>query len=124
MFVSVLDLPELISEILRSRKILGLDGAFLFRLKGCPSWYNDSLCISVKGNKASVMERLIEAPDIVVEADMPTLVSCIFGTANVSRAIISSKIRVRPFWKIRMILKLFSLLQIRSPWFIPRADYG
>lgn len=95
MFVSVLDLPKLISEILHSREISGIDGVFLFKLKDCPAWFNDSLCIRVKGNETDVMEQMIGTPDIVVNADMPTLVSCILGTANISRALITSKLRVQ-----------------------------
>jgi hypothetical protein len=125
MFVSVFDLPSLICEILRNKKeMLNTEGIFWFRLKGCPSWYNDNFCIQIQKNEVSVREKIIDKPELVVDADMPTLVSCILGNENILKAIITSKVHLSPFWKIRKFLKLFSLLRIKSPWFTPKADGG
>lgn len=125
MFVSVLDFSRLICEILRSRKeMLDICGVFWFRLKNCPSWGNDSFCIQVRKDDVSVMEEVVNNPEMVIDADMSTLISCIFGTENIWNALVTSKVRFRPFWKIRKFLKLFSLLQVKSPWFMPRADGG
>jgi len=125
MFVSVMDFPNLICEILRSRKeMLDINGVFRFRLKDCPSWCKDSFCIHVGENEASVKEEVVDNPEIVIDADMSTLFSCILGTENLFKAIITSKVHLHPFWKIRKFLKLFSLLRIKHPWFKPRADFG
>jgi len=123
MFVSVFDFPNLIYEILRSRKeMLDIDGVFWFRLKGCPRWSNDSFRIQIRESEVSVVKETDESPEIVIAADMSALISCILGTENILKAVITSKVHFRPFRKIRKFVKLFSLLQIRYPWFRHRAD--
>ena len=102
--------------------MLDINGVFWFRLKGCPSWCNDSFGIQVEKNEFSVMDEVVGSPEIVVDADMSTLVSCILGTGSILKAIMTSKVRLRPFWKFRKFLRLFSFLRVKSPWFIPRAD--
>ena len=123
MFMSVLDFPKFICEILRSRKeMLDIDGVFWFRLNGCPRWSNDNFRIQIRENEVSVVEGMVESPEIVIDADMSLLISCILGIENILKAVITSKVHFRPFRKVRKFLKLFSLLQIKYPWCRPRAD--
>jgi len=125
MFVSILDFPKLICAILVNKKeMLDIDGLFWFRLKGCPSWCNNSFGINIRAKKVSVIEKIVDRPEILIDTDIFTLTSYIFGTENILKVIITSKMRFHPFWKIRKFLNLFSLLRIKHSWFRPRADLG
>jgi len=70
------------------------------------------------------VEGATDEPGAVVEADGPTIVSCLLGTRGLWKAFLCLQLRVKPFWKSFKILKLFSLLKIKDPWFSPRADFG
>lgn len=124
-YFSVLDLPSLICEIFRTRDMKpNIDGTFWFKLNNCPSWCDDSFGVKLKKDEASLFEEVADCPEVVIEADMTTLVACIFGTESILRAILASKVRFRPFWKALKFMKFFSVLRIRSPWVLPRADIG
>jgi hypothetical protein len=124
-YFSVLDLPNLICEIFRTRDMKpNIDGTFWFKLNNCPSWCDDSFGVKLKNNEASLFKVVVDCPEVVVEADMVTLVSCIFGTKSILSAILTSKVHFRPFWKALKFLKFFSVLRISSPWVLPRADIG
>jgi hypothetical protein len=124
-YFSVLDLPSLICEIFRARDVKPkIDGTFWFKLNNCPPWCDDNFGVKLENNEASSFEEAEDSPEVVVEADMTTLVACIFGTESILRAILASKVRFRPFWKALKFLKFFSVLRISSPWVLPRADIG
>jgi hypothetical protein len=125
LYVSVLDFPSYVYEILQSKKEnLKMNGSFMFRLAGCPPGCASNFSIQIRKKEISVNVESVDNPEIMVDADMSSLTSCILGTKGVLRAIITSKVHVHPVWKIPKFLKLFSALQIKSQWFMPRADYG
>jgi hypothetical protein len=125
LYVSVLDFPSYVYEILQSRKKnLKIKGSFMFRLAGCPPGCASNFSIEIKKKEISVNVESVDNPEITVDADMSNLISCILGTKGVLRAIVTSKVHVHPVWKIPKFLTLISTLQIKSQWFVPRADYG
>jgi hypothetical protein len=93
-------------------------------LAGCPPGCASNFSIQIRKKEISVNVESVDNPEIMVDTDMSSLTSCILGTKGVLRAIITSKVHVHPVWKIPKFLKLFSALQIKSQWFMPRADYG
>lgn len=125
-FVSVLDLPNFLAQLLERRgKVLDLeDGVFAFRLRDHPSWCSDQIVICVKGGEVRVYDESVDDPEIVVDINWSTLLSCILGTKSVWRAVLNSEIRVHPFWKFRKFRKMFSCLHVGRPWFWPLADHG
>jgi putative sterol carrier protein len=124
-FLSVMDLPGLISEILQSKKtMLNTEGTFLFKLTNCPSWSKDSFVIKTEKTGFSLSNETDGDPEVTVKIDVATFAALIFGDENLRKAILTSKIRVQPFWKIQKCLKLLSLLKIESQWSIPKADIG
>ena len=126
MFLSVLDFPKLFHEILNRKKdeLTDFDDEFLIKVKNSSSWYGANVIVKIRDGKVFVEEGTNADPRIVLEADVPTIFSCILGTKGLLRAFIGLKLRVKPFWKSLKILKLFSLLRIRDPWFSPGADFG
>jgi hypothetical protein len=124
MFISILDFPCLIEEILKkSVKNDGMHGNFLFRLKNSPSTVKDNFYLEISNGKVFINENPAEQ-EIVLDVDVATLIACILRGENTLKAIATSKIRFSPFWKVGKVVKLFSLLQNSSPWFMPRADSG
>jgi hypothetical protein len=125
MFLSALDLPQLMCELLRSRDLPSdINGVFWFCLKNCPTWSVSSFGVRIEKKQVAVLSELPYNHRITIEADMSTLVALIFGTESVFKEIIFLKLRFSPFWKILKIHKLMGFLQIKTPWFVPRADMG
>lgn len=126
MFLSVLDFPKFIREILdwKREKLRGYDEELLIKVRNSSSWYGGNITVKIRNGDVSVEEGVNDEPGVVVEADVPTIVSCILGTRGLLKAFFGLKLRVRPFWKFLKILKLFSLLRIKDPWFSPGADFG
>ena len=125
MFISVLDLPRLMCTILQSRSLSSdMNGVFWFCLKGCPPWCVPNFGVRLEGKKVAVLSEPRPVSRITIETEMSTLVALIFGTKSVFSELISSRIHVHPFLKIFKARKLLSLLQNKTPWFVPRADMG
>lgn len=126
MFLSVLDFPQFIHEILnlKKEKLKEYKEELLIKVRNSPSWYGGDVTIEISNGIISVKEGTNNAAKIVIEADVPTIVSCILGTRGFLKAFFSFKLKVKPLWKVVKILKLFSMLRIKNPWFSPRADFG
>jgi hypothetical protein len=126
MFVSLLDFPNFFRELLNWKKndLIDFDDELLIKLKDSASWYGGNITVKIRNGDVFVEEGINAESGIVLEADVPTILSCILGTKGLLRAFIGLKLRVKPFWKSLKILKLFSLLRIRDPWFSPGADFG
>ena len=125
MFLSVLDLPQLMCEVLQAKN-QGLDTneVFWFNLKNCPPWCVPSFGVRLENNQVSIVGEPVPGSRTTIETEMSTIVALIFGTESVLKDIIASKVHFYPFWKIYKVKKLFSLLQTKTPWFVPRADIG
>lgn len=126
MFLSVLDFPEFIREVLswKREKLREYDEELLIKVRNSPLWYGGNITVKIRNGDISVEGGTNGDPGVVVEADVPTIVSCILGTRGLLKAFLGLKLRIRPFWKSLKILKLFSLLRIKDPWFSPGADFG
>ena len=122
-FLSVLDLPQLMYEILQAKNSeLGVDGLFWFNLKECPTWCTNSFGVRAEKNRVTLLKEAEFVPKIVVETNMATLVALMFGRENFLRDVLTARVRITPFSKLFQARKLFSLLQNKTGWFTPRAD--
>ena len=125
MFLSVLDLPQLMCEVLQSKnQSFDTNEVFWFNLKGCPPWCAPSFGIRLEKNQVTIFDESVTISRTTIETEMSTVLALMFGTENVLKNIIASKVHFYPIWKISKVRKLFSLLQTKTPWFVPRADIG
>jgi len=127
LFLRVLDLPKLLRKVVVEKKKVkeGFDETILINLRKVPPWYNDYVAIRIQDGKMAVLTEKIRTPTIKIDADISTISLCIFGsTQRLYGAIMKRRLKVRPFWKIPRAVKIFSLLQLKNPLYIPRADYG
>jgi hypothetical protein len=126
MFLSVLNLGELISEIVKNRKeeLTGkFDEAVLVKLKDAPFWINNRVFIQISRDGVKVEHEPLPST-IIVETDVISLSSLLFGILSPIQSLIRLKLKVKPFWKIPTLLRLLSSLQVKAPWFFPLSDYG
>jgi hypothetical protein len=124
MFLSVLDLPELILAILKARiQKEHKREVFWFHLKNCPSWCIDSFGIMIIGKDVQILKEP-NAQAVTVEVEMEELASVIFGQEEVLQAILFSRIRLDHFWNLSKFIRFAKDLRIESDWALPRADIG
>jgi hypothetical protein len=123
MSISVLDFPRLVNDILTDKvKERKINGTILFNLHRS-SLFN-SFSANIQNGKVSLKQDILAKPEITFDIDAETLLLFILGKINGPKALISSKIHIKPLWKIRKALKILSLLKNDSPWYMPRADIG
>jgi hypothetical protein len=119
MFLSVLDLPELILAILKARiQKEHKREVFWFHLKNCPSWCTDSFGIMTNGKYAMIVKEPNTPKGVTIDVEMEELASVIFGRENVVRALLSSRIKIDYFWNFFKLLRLTKALKIGSNWYL------
>jgi hypothetical protein len=124
-FLTVLDLPQLIREVLQAKsQALNTNELFWFNLKNCPPWCLSRFGVRLEKNQVTILEEHGPVSGITIEAEMSAVVGLIFRKENLLKAVAASKVQVHPFWKIFRVKQLFELLEMRTPWFMPRADIG
>jgi hypothetical protein len=125
MFLSVLDLPQLMREVLQAKnQSLGSNEAFWLNLKNCPPWCVDSFGIMLSKKDIVILEKPNTLSTVTIDVEMSTLVALMFGAKGVFRALLSSKIRFDHLWNVFKVIRFIRLLQVKSDWFTPRADIG
>jgi len=123
-FISSLDLPVLLHQIVKSKSRRN-PGVFFFKLRNCPVWCENKFGIDLNSDELLLTkEQLSKKPDLTIDADMQTILSIVLGTDNVWGAVLKSKLSFKPIWKMRKLLVLFSLLAVKYPWYMPIADSG
>jgi hypothetical protein len=124
MFLTVQNIPELVSVIAGSKKDeLGkLSEVILVKLKDAKLHANDKFFIQI--NKGEIVVAAARSHTIQIETDQISFSSVLFGISSPLRLMVRLKIRVRPFWKVFTLIKVLSSLKINSRWFYPLSDYG
>jgi len=120
----VLDMAKLIEHIIEDKGdgLKGGNETFFIRLKDVPLPQN-IISIQWMDGEFSVSNRAISAePRVVIDIDYSTLNKLIFGGESILKAMLKSKLGIKPFWKIRKGVRLLSLLSLRDRWYIPRLD--
>jgi len=127
LFLRVLDIPELLRKIVAEKKKVkeDFDETISINLGKAPSWCDDYVIMRIREGEMTVLKEKIGTPTIRIDADISTISSCIFGsTRRLYGAIMKRRLKVHPFRKVPRAVKIFSLLQLKNPLYIPRADYG
>lgn len=127
MFASTLSSRALISELVagESKKIAGLsDEEIAFKLERVPFGVKDSFSVKMLGGEVEVYDGLPRSPTIIVNADFGVFLSVLFGVLSPYRPLFGRKLKVKPFWKTRTVLKFLSSVCVRGPWFFPLSDFG
>lgn len=125
MFVSILDLKGLIELLINSNKktFANFNEDVMIVLENAPIWAERNIIIRTRKGQVQVTADEGES-DIVVETDIWTLSSTLFGTFTPIRVLMNRKLRIRPFWKIFTLMRFFLRLRMRAPWFFPMSDLG
>jgi ribosomal protein S18 acetylase RimI-like enzyme len=124
-FLSVLEYEQFVRFLASAnkKKLTGLQGDFVIRLKDARSWMSPFISIGL-GNGRIETGRENRRCDVLIETDTSTLASMLLGTYNPSWALLRFRLKIHPLRKLRRALRLFSLLRLDDSWFFPRADLG
>jgi len=124
--LSIIDFQKLLREILHSKieKMETLNSKVLLKVKQSSTMDFEYITLDTHHNNLIFETRMSENPDIIIEADKQTFAQCIFGNMTLLKGILTSRIKIHPFWKILKAQNLLSLLKLDSQWYIPIADYG
>jgi len=127
MFVGVLSFRRLISTLLKDKAEF-LSRRFkeriCIRVEDAPFWIEKAIYISVNDGGVKVLEGPMESPTILVKTDVKTLLSVLVGVLSLRRALLSLRIRVKPFWKILAVKSFLSHIRIDCSWYWPLGDFG
>jgi hypothetical protein len=125
MFLSVLDFKQFLKLLCSAKKdkLSGVDGDFLIRFKDAPFWTSPFIMMKFKNGQAEI-ENENKSCEVLIETDTATLTSIMFGTTRSLWALARFKLKIHPPWKLRRVLRLFSLMRLDDPWFFPRSDLG
>ncbi len=119
------DFAGLVQRIATSRSMPpNLNQVFHVYLSDATTLPDNVLTLEVGKGKFEAKPGKAGVATVEVTTTVDTFTSCLFGVANTTKAVLRSKIKVRPFWKLTDVIKLFSAIQLVDPWFIPAADFG
>jgi hypothetical protein len=124
MFLSVLDFHRLISETFQnSESIKKMNCQVEFKLRSLQSPSISEFGLSIKDGNLASLDRGV-TPEFIIETDQQTLVSLILRGDSILMALLKSKLKFVPYRKTMKCIKLLTLMQNKSKWFMPRADIG
>ena len=124
MFLSIPNLRELVSLLAKTKneEISKFNETVLVKLKS-GFQANEEFFMRINGKEIEIVEDAIPHT-IQIEADYISFASMLFGMVSPSRLFLGFKLRVKPFWKTSLSLRLLRTLQITSNWYFPLSDYG
>ncbi|MDH5482937.1 MAG: SCP2 sterol-binding domain-containing protein [Candidatus Bathyarchaeota archaeon] len=127
MFVGVLSFKKLISMLVAvgsMESIRKISEEIIIKVKDAPFWIENAVSFEVHNGEVRVHDGLSFSPTILVQTDLATLTSVLFGTTSPHRAILTRKVKVKPFWKITTMIKLLLSMRVTYSWFWPLGDFG
>ena len=127
MFVTTLSPASLVRTLAASRREMfaGVsDGVYGFQLRGAPAGIGDVFSVRFKGGAVEVFENFPGQASVVAELGFMDFLSVVFGRSGAGRLFLVGKLQVRPFWKLRTVLKLLSVVRLSGSWFFPLSDFG
>jgi hypothetical protein len=123
MFVSTLSLVNLLSTLSANKKLDGND-EINFIFDNVPFGVEKIISVKVHDHEVSVGQGSSESADVTVKMECASLLSILFGIANVHRELVRGKIRVKPFWKITKVTGFLDKIRLQNAWYWPLSDYG
>jgi hypothetical protein len=127
MFVTTLDPAALISALITSRReefVGRFDDEFRVRLHDAPYGCISEFTVRLRAETAEVVDGSPCEHSAVVELRFMDLLSVLFEGSSTVRLFLSGKMRVKPFRKLRAVLKFLSAVHLRNSWFFPLSDFG
>lgn len=127
LFVGILSFVKLISMLASEGEkavLRNLREKICLKIEDAPFWVEKTFSVIVDGEKIEVSEELIESPTIQVKTDMKTLLAVLIGVLSPKRALLTLRIKVKPFWKIHAFNRFLYSLRMKDTWFWPLADFG
>jgi|Deesub1362B_J571_1020462.scaffolds.fasta_scaffold06110_3 putative sterol carrier protein len=126
LFLGVLSFRKLISMLASDKKNLSKNfkEKICLKIKDAPFWIEKAISVSIDGERIEVTEGLTDSPTILVKTDVKTLLAILIGVLSLWRALLSLKVRVKPFWKIPVLNRFLSSLRMNPSWFWPLGDFG
>lgn len=120
--VRCVDYPGLLRAIItRKGPIPGLEAEqVLLRLYGEPPPDIDVLVVD--GARVTQAPALI--PTVTIMASKPSLLVMIVGANSLGKMLLRGDLKVTPFWKIRVALRLLAGLRLGNAWFTPASGRG
>jgi len=124
-FLSVLDFERLLGSLYSAnqQRLMDFEGSFLIKFQDGPFWITPFVSMRVRNGGIDIASQK-ELCQAVIETDTRTLTSVLFGTEKALSALLRLKLKIRPLRELRTVLRLFSLLRVKEPWFVPGADLG
>jgi hypothetical protein len=124
-FLSILDYQQFLGllSLANKERLTTFEEEFLIRLKDPPFWIPPFISIGLRSGRIEIGTKN-KLCDLLIETDSSTLSSILLGTLQPLWAVIRFRLKVHPLRKLRTALRLFALLRLTDPWFLPRADLG
>lgn len=124
-FVSVFDFEKLIFFLAKGcgGLLRSVDEVVEFQLKDAPDWIKDSFKLKFYNGQVEILDGSHEST-ISVETDTVTLSKILMQKTGLLSAFIHREVKVKPFWRLWGLSKLFSTLKSKELWFTPLSDFG
>jgi len=125
MFLSVLDFRQFLELLcsVKKERLIGFNENFLISFKDAPFWISPRILVRIENGETKIEEGN-QPHEALIETDIGTFTSILFGTTNPWWALLRFELKIRPLRKIRRVLKWFSLLRLKDTWFFPSSDFG
>jgi hypothetical protein len=128
MFMTALNPQVLVSTLVASRKeeLINkkINDEFGVRLRDAPCGVETEFSVKIRGETVEVGEGLPSEPSVVIALGFMDFLSVLFGFSNAGRLFLVGKMRVRPLWKLGVVLRFLSAFRFRRSWFFPLSDFG
>jgi hypothetical protein len=127
LFVGVLSFRKLISIFARNKADVltkNFKEKICIAIEDSPLWIEKAISISVDDGEINILEGVMESPTVFVKTDARTLLSVLVGVLSPQKALLTFRIRVKPFWKALVAERFLCSLQMNASWFWPLGDFG
>jgi hypothetical protein len=126
MFVTTLN-PAVLVQALAVPKTKSLSEKleseeFGIKLTDVPFGVIREFSVKIHQGIVQVSEAFPIKPSAMVEFEFMDLLSVLLQKSSVSKLLLTRSMKVKPFWKTRAVLTLFTTISLKNPWFFPLGD--
>ena len=125
MYLGVLDFERFLQPLVSAKKekLKEFNDEVYITFRDAPFWIEPHVSLKIE-NRDTQIEEGNERDKVLIETDVETFVSILFGTVKPLWAWLRFRLKIRPLRKVRGTLKLLSSLSLNDPWFFPYSDFG